>query len=263
MKKKSREWGIDYSNFNKLRYLREVDSTNDELFRLLDEEESPPQIVIGGIQTEGKGRRGRFWFSEQGGLWISLVIPGGLCERNITALNITCGLSCAKACDSFISEMGFREFNITVKWPNDIMLENKKLGGLLIEVKSSEIKDRKIVLGLGINVNQVRFNKVISDIATSLRLMFKRRFSVCNLANYIIKEMDSMIEMIRNGKIDYLFGEWKDYSYELGRSVEISTVESVKKQGKVIGIGDSGELILVNSKGDIDRIYNGYDLKIT
>jgi len=149
-----------------------------------------------------------------------------------------------------------------LRWPNDIILENKKLGGLLIEVKTEGQSKKSIILGIGINVNQKGFPKNLEKSAVSLFMLLKKRVSRKSLMFYILTELDKMIIYIKEKGTDGLLQEWKNYSYEVGKKIEISVGNNIKKSGKVLGIGKSGELIIVDSNSTIIKIFNGYNLKL-
>ncbi|GAI88007.1 unnamed protein product [marine sediment metagenome] len=79
---------------------------------------------------------------------------------------------------------------------------------------------------------------------------------------YILTELDKIIMYIKEKGTDGLLQEWKNYSYEVGKKIEISVGNNIKKSGKVLGIGKSGELIIVDSNSTIIKIFNGYNLKL-
>ncbi|TET78346.1 MAG: biotin--[acetyl-CoA-carboxylase] ligase [Candidatus Cloacimonadota bacterium] len=262
LKERCKECKLNFVFFKKLLYFNRLKSTNIKLYNLMEKGSDSPDVVIAGKQTEGRGRRDNYWFSPLGGLWMSGILPDVLSNKDITTLNISCGLACAKACDAIIRDTGVSNCHILLRWPNDIILENKKLGGVLIEVKTEGQSKKSIILGIGINVNQKGFPKNLEKSAVSLFMLLKKRVSRKSLMFYILTELDKMIIYIKEKGTDGLLQEWKNYSYEVGKKIEISVGNNIKKSGKVLGIGKSGELIIVDSNSTIIKIFNGYNLKL-
>ena len=220
------------------------------------------QMVVSAVQTKGKGRRENVWYSARGGLWVSVLVPNIIPEAEMTMLNISCGLACARACERLLKHMEYSEVQPFIRWPNDIMLRDRKLGGMLIEVKSEGKAEKTYILGVGVNVNQKDFPTAIRESAISLYQVLGRRASRMRLLFLILKELETMIAYIRAKGTDGLLFDWQQYSYELGKQIEIMTVKDKRKQGKVIGLGKSGELTIIDSNDAISSIYNGYNLKI-
>ena len=262
LKERCKECKINFVFFKKLLYFNKLRSTNIKLCNLTEKGSDPPDVVIAGKQTEGRGRRDNYWFSPLGGLWMSVILPDALSNKDITTLNISCGLACAKACNAIIRDAGVSNCHIFLRWPNDIILENKKLGGLLIEIKTEDQTKKSIILGIGINVNQKGFPKNLEKSAISIFMLLKKRVSRKSLIFYILTELDRMIMHIKEKGTDGLLQEWKVYSYEIGKNIEIRVEKDLKKSGKVLGIGKTGELIIVDSNSTIIRIFNGYNLKL-
>ncbi len=233
------------------------------MFSLLGNDSKITEVVVAGQQSKGRGRRDNFWFSPPGGLWLSVVLPDMVCNRNITTLNITCGLSCAKACDAVIRDAGISNIRTYLRWPNDLILKCRKLGGLLIEVRTEGQNKRSIILGIGINVNQKKFPGDLERSATSFLIQLNKRISRKKLTLKILEELDNMISYIKEKQIHKLLQEWKFHSYEIGRDIKIETGRGIEKSGKVLGIGENGELIIVDVNGRTVRIFNGYNLRLS
>ena len=260
MKDRYTECKLEFENFKKLFIFNKLDSTNVKMYEFIEQNSYYPDVIVVSEQVAGRGRRDNNWYSPRGGLWMSVIIPGTISNRDITALNISCGLSFVKACNTIIRDSGESNLQTFIRWPNDIILENKKIGGLLINVKTIGDKKKSIILGVGINVNQKSFPHNLEKSAISLFMVLRKRISRKELLFNILNELDNMILHIKEKGAEKLLSEWKYYSYELGKIIEITTGEGIKKCGKVVGIGKSGELILINNHGEIERIFNGYNL---
>ena len=146
------------------RFLAETDSTNAEISRRLADH--PPEqglIVLADSQTDGKGRLGRTWHSAPGtGIYISTLIRPNLPPEQLPILTLMAGLATVKAVNEFTSNRA------QLKWPNDLLLNGKKIAGILCEYYPKNIP--AVIIGIGINVNQTQFPTEIKEIATSLKL---------------------------------------------------------------------------------------------
>ena len=146
-------------------YFKRIDSTQNEIWRLYKNENTPSgTLVIADFQTQGKGTHGRKWYTDEANnIAFSFLIK---MNCNITRLN---GLT--KKIALIIKEILKQKYNIEtkIKEPNDIILNNKKLGGILTETKVIEEKVKALVIGIGINTEQDKFTKEIAEIATSIK----------------------------------------------------------------------------------------------
>ncbi|TET24252.1 MAG: biotin--[acetyl-CoA-carboxylase] ligase [Candidatus Cloacimonadota bacterium] len=253
---------IDFSFIKKMLVCNELQSTNDTLCSLAEKKSNAIQVVIAAKQTKGRGRRGNFWFSPLGGLWMSILLPTDLPDEAITGLNIWCGLVCAQACDAVMGNENFMKYHALLRWPNDIIINDKKIGGILIDVKTEGKTKKSIVVGIGINANQKYFPENLEDEAISFYSILGKKISRKYLLFQILAGFERILDRIMNGKCDIFLKDWSRYSYELGRLVQIETGSDTLVRGKVIGIGKKGELNIVDENDSIVRIYNGYHLKI-
>ena len=252
---------LDFPYFERGLSFWKVSSTNDVLAEIA-QKGSDIQMVSAAIQTEGRGRRENSWHSPNGGLWISVLIPDIIPPTEMTMLNISCGLACVRACERLMRNMGHGKTLPLLRWPNDVMLDERKLGGMLIEVKSQGAMRKTYVLGIGINVNQKGFPDDLRGIAISLYQVLGRRVSRMKFLFLLLKELEQMIEYIKKKGTEGLLFDWQQHSYELGRQIEITTAHEGVLHGKVIGLGKRGELTIIDRQDEIVSIWNGYGLKI-
>jgi BirA family biotin operon repressor/biotin-[acetyl-CoA-carboxylase] ligase len=147
--------------------LDSVDSTNDALRRLAARGAADRTVVVAGEQSAGKGRRGRVWESPAGlGLYVSVLFRPGSSARSAAVWTLAASVAAAAAC----RRCGATE--ITIKWPNDLVWNGRKLGGVLAEARTTGGVLDEVVVGAGINVLQgpADFAPAIAAVATSLRL---------------------------------------------------------------------------------------------
>ena len=152
-----------------------VDSTNTKAAQWAREGAAHGSVVLTEYQTAGRGRQGRRWEAEPGqNLMFSVVLRPPLPPDRLGLLPLAAGLAVAEAVDPFIAPV-----TASVKWPNDVLVEGRKTCGMLLETSFSgraAVIDAPafVVLGIGLNVNQVDFPDALADTATSLRLITGR-----------------------------------------------------------------------------------------
>jgi len=152
-----------------------IDSTNEEAKRLLKRGTPPPFYVVAERQTEGKGQQGRKWVSHKGGLYISIVLGE---EYDIPTALLSATLSVHRLLVPHIPD-------VKIRFPNDLIIDNKKIAGILIE-KGTDFT----IFGIGLNVNQEIFPPDLKDKATSLYLITRKKYSLRkmeeNILNYLL-----------------------------------------------------------------------------
>lgn len=198
-------------------------------------------IVITNHQHAGKGQRGNSWVTEDNkNLTFSLILkPDFLNLSDSFALNILVSLSVL----TVLKELDIASFRI--KWPNDIMYLDQKLGGILIE---NSIKGKKIensIIGIGLNINQVNFDEQFK--ATSLARIFGRSFNLNELLNKIIKQLENHFLILKSGNLDLLKTTYLNNLYWMNEMH--SFISSSKFNGIITGIDETGRLEIKTGKG--------------
>lgn len=158
-----------------MRGYESVGSTNTEATTWAREGAAHGSVVVTEYQTNGRGRQGRSWEAEPGhNLMVSVILRPPLPPNRLGVLPLAAGVAVAEAVDSFIAP-----HTATVKWPNDVMIDDRKTCGMLLETsfagpRAANDAPSFVVLGIGLNVNQVNFPDALADTATSLRLIAGR-----------------------------------------------------------------------------------------
>ena len=148
-----------------LRYYETIDSTNLEIRRLAEEGAPHGTTAVAEEQTSGKGRRGRSWLGKAGcGIWMSFLLRPQIAVENSSMLTLITALAVEKAVGE---ETGLQ---CQIKWPNDIIVNGKKLCGILTELSAQMDELNYVVVGIGINANMQEFPDDLRDKATSLRI---------------------------------------------------------------------------------------------
>ncbi len=220
-------------------FLESVDSTNSYLKRIIKENELYGGMsVMARMQTSGRGRLGRSWLSAEGDtLCMSVAVKHSYTE----GFTLLVALAVYEALKPFCGNN-----NLQVKWPNDIICESKKLCGILCE-RVGEYT----VIGIGINVNDKDFPEGISYKATSLYLLSGKKYDLKDVFKAVNKSLEDIFT-----KYDFTFTEGVKDEYEklcanLGKAVKTEIHE-----GKAVGIGDDGSLLL-NTENKIISITSG------
>ena len=226
--------------------LDEVDSTNLHAARLLKEGKLPNgATVITDVQSAGRGRLNRQWYSE-GCLCMTISLFMEQSGDTVGAITLTAGVAVAQA---LISLTG-HEFKL--KYPNDIICKDKKVGGILCELK---ISDKAVVLvGIGINVEQESFPDEIADTATSLALQ-GITVDKESIAAEVLNQLETATEIFNENGFSQIRPLWLELNCTLGREVTVNTPAGQLK-GKAIDLDESGAL-LVETDGGIERVTTG------
>ena len=215
-------------------------------------------IVMAETQTTGKGRLGRSWISPAGkNLYMSIVLRPAMSPRDATALTLLSAVACASAIRSFSSVA------VTIKWPNDIMVGDRKLGGILTEIKADIDRITHAVVGIGINVNLsiADMSDEIKDIATSVIDQTGEPSSRTELAGEVIKEFNKWYGLLMTRGKQVIIDEWLALSSTIGKLVLVSSGK-VHLEGSAEGIDDEGLLILKLADGTYRKVSAG-DVIIT
>ena len=214
-----------------------IDSTNSYLkenFKSLAEGD----VCFSLHQTGGKGRRGRVWQDEGKDLLFSILFLEGLNEKLALALPLLSGAAVAQT----LARLGF---DPKIKWPNDVLLNDKKCCGILVEGVSETSIDA-IISGIGINLNEDSFPEDIAYKATSLHIQSGLTYDPEEVLSLFLKEFDELYEDYKRGGKRYLT-LIRERFYLLGKEVYLN-YHNENLSGSVEGIDDEGSLLLNDGK---------------
>lgn len=231
-----------------------VESTNDLAMSLVTEGGIASGIVlVADHQTRGKGRLGRTWESPAGkNIYLSLIIRPELEPRDTTILTILAAVAGALALQRSCN------LAVSIKWPNDLVVSDKKLGGILTEVRADPDRVAVAVIGIGINVNMNSRNlpEVIRDIATSVRIETGKNHQRNEIIIQLLEEFETWYRILKKEGKKPLLEAWRKNSSTLGRKVSVA-MRDVIWQGIAEDIDDSGMLILKMRSGERKTISSG------
>jgi BirA family biotin operon repressor/biotin-[acetyl-CoA-carboxylase] ligase len=230
-----------------------IDSTNAEALRAIDRGQAAPFLVLSERQTAGRGRRGRKWvspFAENVYYSLVLRIDGGM--RQLEGLSLVVGL----AVQQTLRELGIAAAGL--KWPNDVLVGQKKIAGILLELVGDPADVCHVVLGVGINVNMQSADEVDQQ-WTSMRLESGRLFD----RNQLVAMLGGMLQqyLVRHqaGGFVAIQSEWEQNHLWQGRSVSlIAGVNQI--DGEVLGIDGQGALRL--KVDGVEKVFSGGELSL-
>ena len=230
-----------------------LESTNKTAKQLARNSSAPDgTLIIAEEQENGKGRFDRVWKSPKGGLWFSLIL-----KPNIEP--VYCPKLTQIAAATLVKILRKRNIEAFIKWPNDIYLNNKKICGVLSEMKCDIDRIDYVVVGVGINVN-VDINSIDSsslDKITSLKIEENRDFDRTELLVEFLSLFEKLyIEVVEEHNFDNVVSICREYSILKNKKVYLITSRG-KEEVTCVGITDDGELVVRDALGNEKQVYSG------
>jgi len=233
-----------------------IDSTNDEAIRLAKGGAKEGTVVISEVQTSGKGRLGRQWSSKKGeSLTFSVIIKPHVSLYKTFTVTLLGVLSAVRAVRWKTG------LEAKLKWPNDIVVHDKKVGGVLSEAVPSKKGPDSIIVGIGINVNNSGFPSPIKNTATSLKLESGRKIGREEVCAAVLSEFEKLYSTFLSGEKKQILDEWRTVSWTLGKIVSARTNKGDFK-GEAVNLGEAGELIIKSKGGRINKLKPGQVIKL-
>lgn len=235
-----------------IRYLDTVDSTNEEAKRAAAQGAPTESLFVADRQIAGKGRRGRTWISPGGeDVFFSILLRPNISPDAASMLTLIAALAAAKVSERTSGERCF------IKWPNDIVLHNRKICGVLTEMSVEMDAIDCVVIGVGFNLNRMQFDPEISDMATSIRKETgKRVVRAAFLADFMKEFMNRYRIFLEEKSLAPFVDEYNTSLINTGREVKLVGKESESIR-TACGINEKGELILMDEKGNRETVLSG------
>ena len=231
-------------------YSDEVESTNSFLLNKANKFNSDGTILLAEKQTKGRGRKERVWYSAKGqNLTFSILLTSKkYLGKKFNLLNFTTSLSVAFALENLF------QLKTELKWPNDVLVNGKKICGILLESTSQGNKIERVVIGVGLNVNQGLFQGNFNLEPTSVKLELGENVDREKLLAELLNTFEELLLKI-DSKPDEIMKDWKDRCNLIGEKISV-TEDGNTKYGIFDDLDEEGFLLL-KTKNKIEKIHFG------
>lgn len=231
-------------------YREEIDSTNTfakgEAISLKD-----GCVVLCDEQTSGHGRRNRYWYSiPYKSVCMSVILKPNIMPVKAPRFTIAAAVSLCEALSDYFDDVG-------IKWPNDIIINHKKVAGILLDCTIEGNVVKYVIVGMGINVNTPCFENDLRETATSLYCESGSEFSREHIIAKVINSLEENVDLVYSDiGFKFLMQKYKEKSYVLGKAVCIIGA-STQTEGEVHGFDEHGQIQLINKFGNIVTFNSG------
>jgi BirA family biotin operon repressor/biotin-[acetyl-CoA-carboxylase] ligase len=237
---------------SEISYFSVIDSTNTRAKRMAEEGASHGTLVLADEQTGGRGRRGRSWKTPpKSAIAMSLIVRPDLLPEKASMMTLLMGMAVASACKEMVTKP------VSIKWPNDVVIDGKKICGILTEMSAEMEEIHYLVIGTGINVNVKEFPEEIRETATSLALEegheINRAEVICKTMKYFEQYYDNFME---HGDLSGLMEQYNELLVNRDSHVRVLEPKNAYN-GIARGINERGELLVEREDGTVVCVYAG------
>jgi BirA family biotin operon repressor/biotin-[acetyl-CoA-carboxylase] ligase len=228
-----------------IHYFHTIDSTNSKAYELALGGAQEGEVVIAESQEKGRGRLARHWFSPPfSNLYLSVILRPPIPPHQASLITLMAAVATADAIKNF---SGLRPL---IKWPNDILLKDRKVAGLLNEIHSEADRIHFVILGIGVNLNVdgKMFPKEIRAVATSLKSEMGQTISRKAFLQFLLQELEGWYSVFMKEGGDAILKAWKDRAHIKGRQVKVASFGETLV-GVAVDVDSDGALILKTEEG--------------
>ncbi|MDP3804615.1 MAG: biotin--[acetyl-CoA-carboxylase] ligase [Candidatus Omnitrophota bacterium] len=233
---------------------KKVDSTNDIAYSLAEKGAKEGTVILADEQTKGRGRLGRSWASpSRAGIYLSCILRPKIAPSEIPRITLLAAVALAKAI------RGLTGLSATIKWPNDILINDKKVSGILTEMKAEQDKVDFIILGIGVNVNTPPKNLPKGASSIKEEMMKDNRqeaVSRVELTQRILENLEENYTRLKREGFEPIIDEWKDLSTMLGSRVKV-VLQNRTFEGQARDLDGDGSLIVRRDSGIMEKVSSG------
>ncbi|AOV08048.1 biotin--[acetyl-CoA-carboxylase] ligase [Sporosarcina ureilytica] len=236
-----------------IRYFESCDSTQFIAHELAQEGAQDGTVVVAEEQLTGKGRMARPWDSKAyKGIWMSVITRPHLTPQQAPQMTLVAAVAITRAIEEVTG------LTPQIKWPNDLLINEKKVTGILTELQADPDLIKSIILGIGINVNQSidEFPEELMSIATSLKIELGKTINRAELIATTLKYLEEYTKLYEAHGFSPIKLLWESYSNTIGRRIRATMVNQTV-EGLAIGITEEGMLELKQDDGTIFGVYSG------
>lgn len=222
-------------------YFDSLGSTMDEAFKLGMEGAPEGTVVCAETQTKGRGRLGRSWVStKHKGIYFSIILRPKLSPSDLAKLTLLGAVAVAEGIEESTG------LTAVIKWPNDLLIKNKKVCGILTELRAEVDQMKFVVIGIGLNVNHS--NSQLIEGATSLRMEAQQNFARVSVLREILRSFERWYLKSSREGFDDVLKVWKERSHTLGQWIRVSDPASVT-EGVAVDLDTDGGLLIRQDSG--------------
>lgn len=233
----------------KIYYFDTVSSTMDIALQLAMKGSPEGTVVIAESQTKGRGRLGRSWFSPKyKGIYLSLILRPKISPNQAPLLTLMTAVS---VCEAVRNETGL---TAQIKWPNDILIHHKKLGGILTELNAETDLSRFVIVGIGLNVNNEK--KAIPAGATSLKEQKKDDVNRLGLLREMLRKIEENYLILHKNGGRPIIDKWRNWNISLGRRVKV-IYQKEHIEGQALDVDTDGGLLIRKDSGLTQKVMSG------
>ena len=246
--------GLNTKTIGKELYLfKEVMSTNTVAKFLSENDVNNGTVIISEKQSGAKGRLGKSWESPLGGIWLSLVVKPNVDHSKIPMITLATGVAVVKT----LERIGIE--NAEIKWPNDVMINDKKVCGILTEAITKFNSIESVIIGVGIDANfDVNvLSEELQEGTTTLDIELGHRVNENEIIRFFLEEFERIGILFEEGGFERILKEWRKYSYSIGKIVEVREPFSKSYDGYVLGISREGALVVEKIDGTLEKVISG------
>lgn len=230
-----------------------IGSTNDQLKRMLDAPEFT--CVTADEQTAGRGRRDRIWHSAPGeGLYLSVLLRPEISAEKFPLLSLMAAVAVAEA---VLTQAESLHPHLDIKWPNDVLVNERKLSGILIESTTVSHEPPRVIVGIGVNLNHQSFPPALNDLATSLQIECGRGFDVAPFRNCLLTYLAFWYEELRRQRASKILQRWQELSTYAQDKRVVVHLDHEAIYGVTIGLTENGALQLKTDSGQVRSLLAG------
>lgn len=241
-------------NFGKELYIfKEVMSTNTVAKFLSANGAKHGCVILSEKQSDAKGRFGKHWESPLGGIWLSLILTPKVDHSKIPLMTIATGVAVVKT----LEKIGIE--NPEIKWPNDVMINGKKVSGILTEAITKFNTIEHVIIGVGIDAN---FDidvlpEELKEGTTTLGKELGHKVDENEVIRIFLEEAESIGILFNEGGYEAILKEWRKHSYSIGKIVEVKEPFGKPYDAYVLGISREGALVVEKIDGTLEKVISG------
>lgn len=234
-------------------YYRELDSTNNRARELAAAGYAEGTVVVAETQTAGRGRRGRNWYSpDSEGIYMSVILRPRLPLKEISRISLVTAVAVAATLETEL------QLQPRIKWPNDILINGRKIAGILSEAVTDMDSIEYIVAGIGLNINNPlqNFPPDFRTAPTSVQTEYRQPVSRVRLLQSLLLNLENHYLQLLQGNFAPTLEKGKSLSMVIGQEVKLDTINGFL-EGQAIDIDDNGFLLVRDQSGIIHTIFSG------